>query len=117
MQRFYICCGHLFMNVYIKENSWLAKLAAAKLKTDQVAIVFGNTIHLHNTSRSEFLKNKEWLCHELKHIEQYHQYGKAGFLVKYVIEWLKRGYYNNRFEKEARENENNHSMLTRASVK
>ena len=96
---------HTYMLVRIKENSWLAKLAAAKLKADQVAIVFGNTIYLHNTSRAELLNDKEWLCHELKHAEQYRQHGFAGFLIRYLIEWIRNGYYNNRFEKEARENE------------
>lgn len=96
---------HSCMKVFIRENSWLAKLAAAKLNADQAAIVFGSTIHLHNTSRAEFLSDKEWLCHELKHVEQYQQHGFAAFLVQYLFEWMKNGYYNNRFEKEARENE------------
>jgi hypothetical protein len=39
----------------IKENSVWAKLAARKLKVQQVAIVFGKTIHLHNTSSRSFL--------------------------------------------------------------
>jgi hypothetical protein len=39
------------MKVQIKENSWVAKLAAKKMHADKVAIVFGNTIHLHNTSK------------------------------------------------------------------
>lgn len=99
------------MKVIIRENSWLAKLAAIKLKANQAAIVFGNTIHLHNTSRAEFLSNKEWLAHELKHVEQYQQHGFAGFLFKYLLEWVRKGYYNNRFEKEARENEKNVSSL------
>ncbi|HEX4876026.1 MAG TPA: DUF4157 domain-containing protein [Chitinophagaceae bacterium] len=104
------------MNVYIKENSWVAKLAAAKLKAEQVAIVFGNTIHLHNTDRSAFLENKEWLCHELKHVEQYRQHGFVPFLVKYLVEWMKHGYHDNRFEQEARKNENNHSLLEQVTI-
>jgi len=94
------------MKVRIKENSWLAKIAATKMKADKVAIVFGKTIHLHQTTRAEFLSNKEWVCHELKHVEQYKENGFVGFIAKYLFNWVKNGYYNNKFEIEARENEN-----------
>jgi hypothetical protein len=97
--------GHTSMQVKIKENSWVAKIAAVKMKAGKIAIVFGNTIHLHNTTAQEFLQDKKWINHELKHIEQYKQHGIAGFIGKYLIEWVKKGYYNNRFEVEARESE------------
>ena len=71
------------MKVRIKENSWVAKMAAAKMKTDKVAIVFGSTIHLHNTSRSEFLHDNDWVCHELKHVQQYQQNGFTSFLIQW----------------------------------
>lgn len=103
------------MNVRIKENSWLAKLAAVKLRSASVAIVFGHTIHLHNTSREELMNNREWLCHELMHIKQYRRYGFTGFLVRYLFEWLKNGYYNNKFEVEARKNEKNENLIRQAS--
>ncbi|CAN5340410.1 hypothetical protein BH11BAC5_BH11BAC5_34050 [soil metagenome] len=90
----------------IKENSWLAKLAAKKLNTSAVAMVIGSTIHLHNTATSEFLKDTRWVKHELCHIRQYKQHGTMGFIVKYLWESLKKGYYNNRFEVEARAAEN-----------
>lgn len=90
----------------IKENSWLARIAAWKLNTSSVAIVFGNTIHLWNSSKEDFLQNKKWLKHELCHIRQYKQYGNLGFIIKYVWESLKKGYYNNKFEVEARKAEN-----------
>ena len=93
------------MKVRVKENSWVAKLAAKKMKADKVAIVFGNIIHLHNTSRKEFLNDSDWVCHELKHVQQYQQNGFAGFICKYVFDWMKNGYYNNRFEMEARKSE------------
>ena len=95
----------LSMKVRIKENAWVAKLAAKKMKADKVAIVFGSTIHLHNTSRHEFLNDSDWLCHELKHVEQYQQNGFVGFIVKYFFDWIKNGYQNNRFEIEARKSE------------
>ena len=98
------------MTVRIKENSWIAKLAAAKLKADKVAMVLGNVIHLHNCSRQELLNDRKWLCHELKHVQQFRQYGIGGFLVRYLAEWIRHGYHQNRFEKEARANESNEAM-------
>ena len=104
------------MQVQIREKSWVAYFAAAKLKADKVAIVFGSTIHLHNTSREEFLKDKNWICHELKHVEQYLQHGYIGFIIKYLFEWIKKGYYNNKFEVEARQSENEISLLQKANI-
>lgn len=97
--------------VRIRENSWLAKIAAAKMRSAKVAIVFGSTIHLHNTKREDFLKDSDWVCHELKHVEQYQQNGFVLFICKYLWEWIRKGYYNNRFEAEARENEKNVSLV------
>lgn len=99
------------MDVRIKENSWIAKIAAAKLKSSQVAIVFGRTIHLHNTTRSQFLNDKEWVCHELQHVNQYRKNGFAGFLIRYLLESIRKGYYNNKFEVEARMAEENIALL------
>ena len=90
---------------YIKENSFLARIAAWKLGTKQVAIVFGKTIHLHNTTKKEFLDSPAWLQHELKHIEQYKRYGYIRFILLYLVESIKKGYKNNRFEVEARKAE------------
>ena len=87
---------------HIKENSWLAKIAAIKLHSSSVAMVLGKTIHLHNTSKDEFLQNKKWVKHELCHMRQFNQHGYLLFLAKYVWESLKKGYYNNKFEVEAR---------------
>ncbi len=89
----------------IRENSWIAQLAAWKLKSRQVAIVFGRTIHLHNTSRKEFLADKKWVKHELCHIRQYQQHGYISFILKYLRESFRKGYYNNKFEVEARKAE------------
>ena len=86
----------------IKENSWLAKIAAKKLKADSVAMVLGKTIHLHNTTKANFLNDERWLKHELCHIKQFAAHGYFLFVVKYLWESLRKGYYNNRFEVEAR---------------
>ncbi len=88
--------------IKIKENSWIAKLAAKKLKSGNVAIVFGKTIHLHNVSAAYFFKDEKWLKHEACHIRQYKENGFFTFIIKYLLESIKHGYYNNKFEAEAR---------------
>jgi hypothetical protein len=90
---------------YISEKSLLARLAAWRLKQDKMAMVMGRTILLHNTTAAEFMANKKWLRHELAHIRQFQQYGYIGFLYRYFIESIKNGYYNNKYEREAREAE------------
>mgnify|MGYP001799756596 CR=1 FL=1 len=52
-------------DVKIKENSCIAKLAAKKLKTENVAVVFDNTNKLHNVTATYFLKDKKWVKHEV----------------------------------------------------
>jgi len=94
------------MRVIVKEHSWLAKLAARRLNPDKVARVIGRTIHLYNTTKTDFLQNQKWVKHELTHIRQYQQYGLLRFLYLYLLESYKNGYYNNRFEVEARDSEN-----------
>ena len=88
--------------VSIKEYSWIARIAAKKLKSSTVAIVIGNTIHLHNTTKSDFLLNERWVKHELCHIAQYRQYGTFNFIIMYLWESLKKGYFKNKFEEAAR---------------
>jgi len=92
-------------NFIIKEDSWLAKMAAIKLGTKAVAMVLGKTIHLYNTTEAEFLQDEKWVKHELCHIEQFKEHGYFLFLVKYIWESIRKGYYNNRFEVEARKAE------------
>lgn len=90
----------------IKENSWLAKIAAKKLGTKNVAFVLGKTIHLYKTTKEEFLKDEQWVKHELCHIEQFKRYGFLRFIAMYLYESAKKGYYNNKYEVEARSAEN-----------
>lgn len=90
---------------FIKENSFWAMLAAKKLKTSSVAMVLGKTIHLYNTRKEDFLKDERWVRHELCHISQFRKYGYAGFLARYLWQSIRFGYYNNKFEIEARKAE------------
>ena len=93
-------------NYIIKENSWVARLAAKKLKVPAAAIVIGKTIHLHHASRVDFLNSPQWVKHELCHIRQFATHGYLLFMVKYVWESILHGYYNNKYEVEARNSEN-----------
>lgn len=90
------------MNVLIKENSWIAKLAAKKLQSNNVAIVIGKTIHLYHVSKEDFLKDSRWVKHEMCHIKQFKENGLFTFIIKYLWETGKSGYYNNKYEVEAR---------------
>lgn len=90
---------------HIKENSAIAWVAARKLGSKKIAIVFGKTIYLYNTSKEEFLSNSRWVRHELVHVRQYARYGILRFLFLYLLESIRKGYYNNRFEVEARSSE------------
>ena len=89
----------------IIERSPLAKLAAWKLGTSNVALTLGSSIHLHNASTLDFLSNEKWVKHELAHVAQFRKYGFLRFIFLYALESIRRGYYNNRFEVEARESE------------
>jgi len=109
----YTCSTTSKMVIKIRENSWFAKIAARRLKTSSVAMVLGNTIHLWGASKQELITNTPWCNHELKHVEQFLRYGFLNFLLLYLIESLRHGYYNNRFEKEARAAEQFPSLLSR----
>ena len=91
--------------VNIREKSLLAWIAARKLKVSKVALTLGNTIHLNNVSFTEFQNDQRWVNHEMVHIMQFKRYGYLKFIYMYLLESIKKGYYNNRFEVEARENE------------
>ena len=90
------------MDCRIKENSWIARIAAWKLSCHRMAIVIGNTIHLHNTTKEEFLKDERWVKHELCHIDQFRRYGFFRFICMYLLESMRNGYYKNKYEVEAR---------------
>ena len=94
------------MKIRVKERSFIARIAAFILRTNNVAIVFGRTIYLWNASKEDLLKNKNWLRHELVHVRQFLRYGFFPFIFMYLWESIKRGYYHNKFEVEARNFEN-----------
>ncbi len=89
------------MMLNIKENSWVAKLAAKKLKTKNVAIVIGSTIHLYNVTKHQFLQDKKWVKHEVCHLKQFQKHGYFTFILKYLWESMRHGYHQNKYEEEA----------------
>jgi len=103
--------------VKIKENSWLARIAARKLRASSVAMVVGETIHLHNETRENFLKNTRWVRHEVAHVKQYARLGLVRFVVLYLLESFNKGYENNRFEVDARQKERDLSILSGVSFR
>jgi hypothetical protein len=92
----------LLQRIRIRERSWLARIAAFKLRSRQAAMVLGRTIHLHGMSTQQFLISRRLLLHELCHVQQYRRYGFFGFLARYLWYSLRFGYYNNPLEVEAR---------------
>jgi len=96
--------------VRIKENSWLAKMAARQLKAKKVAMVLGKTIHLYDASKEEFLRNEKWVRHEIAHVKQFKQLGFLKFIILYLLETFNKGYENNSFEVEARTKERDASI-------
>jgi len=95
--------AHTFFS--IKPNAFRARVAAWVLREKNMAMVWSNTILLHGVSEEEFMSNKKWIKHELKHVEQFRRYGTLGFLVRYLFESLRKGYKSNKYEVEAREAE------------
>ena len=102
--------------VFIIENSFIAKLGAKKLGVEVVALTIGNKIYLHNATKSDLINSPIWLSHELVHVQQYEQLGIPIFLIQYLYEWIIKGYYNNKFEVEAREKEKDLSILNQYEI-
>ncbi len=93
------------MDFSIKENSNIARIAAWYLGFPSMAIVFGTTIFIWNIRKDNFLQDKKHLAHELCHVAQFKRYGFFKFIILYLLESIKNGYFNNRFEVEARKAE------------
>ena len=90
------------MKYKIVENSPFARIARLVLKSSNVAMVLGKTIHLSGVKRDHFLKDSAWVAHELCHIRQFQEHGYLRFLWLYLRESMRVGYWNNKYEVEAR---------------
>lgn len=102
--------------VFIKEGALIAKLATKLIKSKNAAIVINKTIYVYNVTAVQFLSDKSWVLHELKHVEQYERYGIIRFIILYLIESVKKGYRKNRFEVEARGAETETSLFKKFSI-
>lgn len=91
------------MDYKIVERSPFARIARMVLKSRNVAMVLGKSIHLSGVNRQTFLEDEGWLAHELCHIRQFQEHGYFRFLWLYLKESYRVGYYNNKYEVEARE--------------
>lgn len=87
------------------------------MRQDKMAMVMGKTILLYNTTKAEFMTNKRWVRHELMHVKQFQQHGYLPFLYRYIIDWVRNGYYNNKFEREAREAEDDIALEQQYNIK
>lgn len=92
----------MIMDYKIVERSLFARIARMVLKSSNVAMVLGETIHLSGVDRNTFLKDEGWVAHELCHIRQFRENGFFRFLWLYLKESMRVGYYNNKYEVEAR---------------
>ncbi|RAU84044.1 hypothetical protein [Pontibacter arcticus] len=90
------------MEYKIVERSLFARIARMVLKSKNVAMVLGKSIHLSGVDRHTFLRDEGWVAHELCHIRQFKEHGFFRFLWLYLLESMRVGYYHNKYEVEAR---------------
>jgi hypothetical protein len=82
-------------DVVLREHSWFAKLHGHAAATTR-----HNTIYLRD-SIDEFFANPELLLHEYFHVLRQWNRGRMN-VVDYLLEWYRRGYWQNRYERQAR---------------
>jgi hypothetical protein len=99
------------LEVRIKENSKRAAMSAFNLKARKLAMVWGDTILLFNTTKEEFLQDERWVLHELRHILQSRKMGKFKFLSRYIWLGIIHGYHNHPYEVDARMHEDDKELL------
>ncbi len=92
----------MIIHYHIKEQSFIARIAAFNLRKDHAAIVIHRTIYLWGISKADFQAQPRYVNHEFQHLYQYYQIGTLRFLYEYLIESMHKGYSNNKFEIEAR---------------
>ncbi len=91
----------------LSEAGWVARLLSSKLfaGTGISAITLGHKINFRKLDRYDphSPRGLALLAHELKHVEQFERYGRVGFYVKYLWDYLRYGYGKERLaiEEEA----------------
>jgi len=81
--------------VEIVERSWYARLHAGARATTR-----RNRILLRGTA-AEFFADPELVLHEYFHVLRQWNRGRLS-IAWYLVEWLRRGYWQNRYERQAR---------------
>lgn len=99
------------MIVFVRQNSWIARLAAFQLRSNNCAIVINRHIYLYHIEKTAFVQCVGHLRHELRHVEQWQQYGLIKFPLLYLFYSIRYGYYNNPFEQDARKAELDDSII------
>ena len=94
-------------HVRIIEHSWYVRAHGRALATTR-----RGRIYLRG-SASDFFANPWLMLHEYCHVIRQWEAGTLT-LARYAGEWLRRGYWNNRFEVEAREFADAHLASLRA---
>jgi hypothetical protein len=82
-------------DVEIVEHSWYARLHLGAAATTR-----RNRILLPGSAR-DFLSNPELVLHEYFHVLRQWNRGRMS-RRSYVAEWIRRGYWSNRYERQAR---------------
>jgi len=81
--------------VVLREHSWFAKLHGRATATTR-----RNTIYLRG-SAEDFFASPELMLHEYFHVLRQWNRGRMN-VVDYLAEWWRRGYWQNRYERQAR---------------
>jgi hypothetical protein len=87
--------GDAVDDVVLRERSWFARLHGRARATTR-----RNTIYLRG-SLEEFFTDPELLLHEYFHVLRQWNRGRMN-LWDYLAEWSRRGYWQNRYERQAR---------------
>ena len=87
--------GDAVDDVVLRERSWFARLHGRARATTR-----RNTIYLRG-SLDEFFADPELLLHEYFHVLRQWNRGRMN-LWDYLAEWSRRGYWQNRYERQAR---------------
>lgn len=87
--------GRSIAHVRVIEHSWFARLHLRAIATTR-----RDRIYLRGDAAS-FFANESLMLHEYFHVLEQWQPGRLT-ISRYLREWLKRGYWRNRYEVEAR---------------
>lgn len=93
--------------VEIYEHSWFARVHARALATTR-----RRRIYLRGDAR-HFFERPDFVLHEYCHVLRQWETGELT-VFRYLLEWFRRGYWDNRFEIEAREFADDHLHRFRA---